>query len=140
MNYFSLPLQLHKDNILVYLSGFLKQAIEACFYFFYCTNHLSPSPSVPRLQYLTSGVSYNSATSIALTDFCSENMIFFMDSLFRNQPPSSRRKMTTPLENPWVLHWLYNHFPLISSIFSTPSLDLYGRHNHLQIISNLEES
>ena len=77
MHYFSLLLQLHQDNLLVYQSRFPKQALKACFRFYH---------------------SYISATSITLTNFRSKNLIFHLESLFQNKPPSSGGKMTTPLK------------------------------------------
>ena len=82
----------------MYPYGFPKHALIAYFLFYQCTQNHSPYPSVPRLKYFTSGVSYNAATSIASTIFCSENLIFHLEYLFQNQPPSYRGKMTTPLK------------------------------------------
>ena len=95
---FSLSLQLHQDNLLVLPSKFPKEDLEACFRFYQFNQNHYPSPSVPRLKYLASGVSYNDAKSIASTNLRSENIIFHLDSLFQNQPPYSGENMTTPLK------------------------------------------
>ena len=62
------------------------------------TQNHSPYPSVLRLKYLALGVYYNAVTSVDLTNFRSENIIFHLGTLFQNQPPSSVGNITTPLK------------------------------------------